>query len=295
MAEVSALLKAFAALLWPILGFVALWMFRQDIRQAFGRLKKGKIFGQEFELDENLQKLETSIAVAEKETVLLPPLEISDNIAESLEYSGNNIIDNILKQAAVAPRVSLIMLSAEIDKQARRSLAARGLLRDRRNLQVSQALTELVPYGFPTHMAGSFNLFREIRNKIIHGGAANDDDIVRAIDSGIIILKTLNELPREISTIYHPGVIFFSDEKCIAPVLDAKGVIIETKSLDDARKSYRIFPTTKSYFQKGKEVSWEWNMHHIWGPSWYKDPDSSEIKPAWRESAEFIGRHLDEI
>lgn len=59
-------------------------------------------------------------------------------------------------------------------------------------------------------------------------------------------------------------------------------------------KSHRIFPTTRDHFKKGKRVAWEWSDHRSWGESWYRDPDSNEIKYAWTGSLEFVGRHLED-
>jgi hypothetical protein len=58
-------------------------------------------------------------------------------------------------------------------------------------------------------------------------------------------------------------------------------------------KTKRIYATTKTHFQKGKQVAWEWNTGRAWKEAWYRDPDSEEIRSAWSGSAEFVGRHLD--
>ena len=162
-------------------------------------------------------------------------------------------------------------------------------------MPVGQALDELQQYGFPPNLLGSLKLFAEVRNKIVHGSAATDDDALRAIDSGLTILRALNALPNEINVVYHPGVQVFSDAGCTQPIPDVKGLILETTSPGGAMKSFRIYPTTRTNFQKGKQVAWEWNMQKVWPAAWYRDPDSHEIKQAWSQSAEFIGRHLDDV
>jgi hypothetical protein len=102
-------------------------------------------------------------------------------------------------------------------------------------------------------------------------------------------------MPNEVSVVFHPGVDLFSDATCTKPILDAKGVILETTSPGGVVKTLRIFPTTRTYFQKGKQVAFEWNMDKIWPPAWYRDADTGVISQAWLGSAEFLGRHLDEI
>ncbi len=58
MKETAELLRAIASLLWPILAFIALLLFRSHIRELLGRLKKGKLLGQEIELHDSLLMLE---------------------------------------------------------------------------------------------------------------------------------------------------------------------------------------------------------------------------------------------
>ena len=58
---------------------------------------------------------------------------------------------------------------------------------------------------------------------------------------------------------------------------------------------YRIFPTTRDHYKKGMRVSWEWNGSLKWGDTWYRDPESHEIKHAWSASIEFVGRDLDTL
>jgi hypothetical protein len=204
-------------------------------------------------------------------------------------------IKSILQQAASAPKVALMTLRAELEKQAQQGLATRGILRGRPVVSLSQALSELRQYGFPPNLQGSLELFDDVRNKIIHGVAATDDDALRALDSGMTILRALNALPNEVNVVYHPGVEIFSDTACTKPILDARGVILETTSPGGLMKTFRIFPTTRTHFQKGKQVAWEWDMHKVWPAAWYRDLDTGAIRPAWLGSAEFIGRHLDEI
>lgn len=51
MTGVAELIRAVAALMWPILAFCAVWLFRPDIRELLARVRKGKVLGSEFEFD----------------------------------------------------------------------------------------------------------------------------------------------------------------------------------------------------------------------------------------------------
>ena len=92
-------------------------------------------------------------------------------------------------------------LSAELEKKARQALAVRGILKGRRALSLSQALKELEQYGFPTQLTGSLRLFSDVRNRIVHAVGDTKDEAVRALDLGIVILKTLDSLPAEINVV----------------------------------------------------------------------------------------------
>lgn len=63
----------------------------------------------------------------------------------------------------------------------------------------------------------------------------------------------------------------------------------------EAAKTFRIFPTTRDDYIKGEILSWEWNMNRVWGEAWYRDPRTNEIKKAWGQAAEFVGRNLDHL
>lgn len=294
MEHLVPVLQAIAPLAWVIFAFTALVIFKNDIRAVLGRIDEGEFFGQKLKLRKDLKKLEDSTAALNEETRELAPVE-NDVTDSTDEEKANAIINLILEQAAKSPKVALMMLWLELQRQALNGLAVRGMLRGRTTVPISHALGELRPYGFPANLEGSLELFGSVRNKIVHGGAATDDDALRALDSGMTILRALNSLPKEVNTIYHPGVDVFSDAACTKLIPGVKGVILEVTSPGGVMKTRRIFPTTRTHFQRGKEVAWEWNTGAQWPETWYRDPDTQEEKSAWGASAEFVGRHLDDI
>jgi len=293
MEKLASLLQGIASLLWVAFAFVLLFRFAPQIGRLLDRLKKGKFLGQEIELEEELATLQTS-AVALADEVKQLPRDGSGVITNGMgEFEAKT--RGILEQAATSPKVALMTLSAELEKQAIHGLAARGLLNGRPTVPLSQALIELRQYGFPPILEGSLNLFEIVRNKIIHGADATDEDALKALDSGIIILKAVSALPREVYVVSHPGVDMFSDSACTMPFRDIKGVLLEVTSPGGVSKRKSIFPTTLTHFKKGKQVAWEWGFGRSWPAAWYRDPDTQEIKSGWGESLEFRGRHLDDI
>jgi hypothetical protein len=71
--------------------------------------------------------------------------------------------------------------------------------------------------------------------------------------------------------------------------------MLETESPGGTKKTMRIYPSTQTHFQKGKRVAWEWSFQNKWAQAWYRQPDSGEIEKAWDSSAEFVGRHLEDV
>lgn len=295
MTEFATLLQAIAALLWPIFAFTALFVFRSQIADIARRLKKGKLLGQEIELNESLNRLDESALSIEKTVAELPSQVAEPPNQQELAHE-EHVVDEIVSEAARSPKVALIRLASELEKLARQLLASTGHLNGRRHIPVSQAIAELhEKYGLPRHVPSSLKLFWETRNRLIHGGEGTDEEILRAVDSGLTILKALQAFPREINVVYHPGVELFSDPELTQVIPNAKGVILETTAPGGTTKTFRIFPTTQTHFQKGRQVAWEWSMQNTWGQSWYRDPDTGEVKCAFHSSAEFIGRQLDEL
>ncbi len=303
MKEISELLKAVSSLLWPIFAFVTLFLFKGQIGEAIGRLKKGKLLGQEVELSESLKNLNESASELTEEVSSIPnPSSTEQNHVENgtdltcNQDNGSDKIQQILTESVKSPTAALIMLSAEIEREAREVLACTGRLKDRKHIPISRAIKELDnTYGLPKHVSISLNLFWNTRNQIVHGGVTDERNILSAIDSGIAIIKSLRAIPRESNYVFHPGVNVYSDESCQNLISDVKGVILKTISPGGARTERRIFPTTKTYYEEGKLVSWEWSNERTWGEAWYKDPETKETKYAWTSSMEFVGRHLDNV
>ncbi len=293
MTEVAELLRAVAALLWPGFAFYALYKFGPELKSLAARLKKGKLLGQEIELGESLDRLDRTASAVASEVAAVPPSSAT-RPGDDLDHAA--AVHRVLTTAAQSPKAALLLLASEIEKQLRQLLASMGLLKGRKNLPVQQAFSELDEWGgLPKHVVASVKLFWEVRNRLVHGHVASEDDILRAIDSGITILRALQAIPHEVNIVYHPGVPIYSDRECRHVIEDAKGVILETQSPGGVTKTKRIFPTTQTHFKKGVRVAWEWSDGRRFGEAWYCDPDTGEVRGAWRGSMEFVGRPLEEI
>ena len=131
MSEFATLLQAFAALLWPLFAFTVLVVFRSQFRDLVSRLKKGKLLGQEIELNESLNRLDRSATSVEHEVAALPAPAAETSTPEEQRQEAT-VVRSIVIEAARSPKVALILLASELEKLAREILASTGHLQGRR-------------------------------------------------------------------------------------------------------------------------------------------------------------------
>lgn len=298
MTDLATLLDALAGLVtplfWPTVALIALLLFRKEIRSLFGRIRRGVILGQEIELEESLSRLDQSAVEAASEVAALPQREYAESGLQRPE--DVDVVRRVLNEAARSPKTALLLLASEIERELRELLASLGLLRGRQYVPFREAIQILQQHsGLPEHVTSSIELFWNVRNRLVHGHGATDDDLIRAIDSGTTILKALQAIPRETNVVYHPGVDVYADSLGQQVREGVKGVILETESPGGATKTRHILATTRTHFQRGKRVAWEWSDEHRFGESWYRDPDTQEMRHAWTDSLEFVGRHLEDL
>lgn len=290
----AELIGAIAALLWPLFAFTLLLVFRREIKRVIGRIKRGKFLGQEIELEESLTQLEKSANAAAMEVGALPAATGSTDVTTHLDTSAAQM--KILEESARSPKAALLLLASEIEREVREVIASMGLHEGRQFITLRQGLEILRQReALPTHVGDSVRLFWNVRNRLVHGHQTTDDDILRAIDSGTTILKAIQAIPQEVNVVRNPGVDIYSDPELTHRIEGAKGVILETASPGGAIKSLRIYPTTRTHFQKGMRVAWEWNKERTFDATWYRDPDSGQVRQAWSSSMEFIGRNMDSL
>ncbi len=291
MKEAIDLLRAVAALLWPALALVLFFTYKEDLRALLRRIRKGKLLGQEIELDASLRELQEEASKAASQVKDIPTTHSEMRIGSG---DGPEQFNKIIEESVQSPKVALLLLGAEIEKELRHVLLGSGWHGGQEIRGLSQGFDVVNRLEvLPKHVAGSVRLFSEMRNRLIHGGSASDDDVLRAIDSGLTILKALRSIPLELHVVHHPGVDLYSDAEGRDVMPGVKGVILESTSPGGATKRHAIFPTTRGHFKSGQRVAWEWDLKNKYGPSWYRDPDTAEVKQAFLGSMEFTGRDLN--
>jgi len=115
MEHVAELLQAVASLLWPILVFLVIFLFRQELREILGqfkRMKRGKFFGQEIEFSDKLVPDDTSDVLTK---YLFPNGTFSE--------ARTQILNKYLSEIGIERDVRLILDGAEA-APARQALIA---------------------------------------------------------------------------------------------------------------------------------------------------------------------------
>jgi hypothetical protein len=132
-------------------------MFRQPIRELLERLIKGKLFGQELELQPSVRELRLSVERAQIEVEQLPQKQ-----EKALTNGGQDIqakqlpeaaqteseIDKILDASVNSPEVAILRLSALLEKEAREILASTNWLQPTKRtslLEAFKALEDVLP------------------------------------------------------------------------------------------------------------------------------------------------------
>lgn len=294
--SLTPLIAAIAQLMWPIIVLVIVCLFRKDISELLRRIRKGTIFGQDVEMDQPLDKFQETVKEAQEE---IPPSFIEEKRFEQEIKTFEREEREVLEAARINPELGIIRLSSILERETRTLLGVLGYLSKEKRLMTGIELHQvLVEKGFLTpNTTNALNIFRNLRNQIVHGQLkVENKNTLRVLDIGLTLLKTIKAIPHEINIVYDPGVILYSDSECTQKIHDAKGLILETTSPGKAEVSKRIFPTTRpEYYQKGKQVTWEWNLSKVWQQAWYIDPDTKEKQKGWDSAGEFVGRHIDDI
>jgi hypothetical protein len=193
--ELADIPQAIASLAWPGAALVIAYWFRVEIRALLGRVRKGKGFGIEFELDELREKTAAAEVKAESGRHEDRALSGQATVAEDAE------VEEVLREAARSPKLGLMLLASKIERAANDLIGSRhmgSVMRRPRTLR--ETINRLVAEDLiPSEAEDALFLFYDVRNRIVHGRDAADDEIARAVDSGTRLLRLLLWVPPETS------------------------------------------------------------------------------------------------
>lgn len=299
---INEFFRSLAQFLWPIVILVIVKIFRPDISALMSRIRKGKLFGQELELDPAFQKFRDTVEEAGQEIVVSPvtepPEEPKEEEIETEKEDLDKDVSEIFEAAKINPELGIMRLSSIIEKDLRVLAGTLDQLGPRPKVPPTQLMKNLVGKGYlPKHTNESLRMFWDLRNRIVHGRPTPDPrKILAFLDTGLSLLSAIRSIPHEINRVYYPDVDLFADSECQKRRKDVTGLILETIPPNREKVFKRIFPTKKfRYYERGKLVTWEWDLSMVWQETWYIDPDTEEKKIGWDQAAQFIGRHIDEV
>jgi hypothetical protein len=201
----------------------------------------------------------------------------------------------IVEEMGRSPKAALLLLTGEIERALRMLLAALGMTK--RPMSMRKAVDTLERDGLvPKELREAVNQFSAVRDRIVHGMDATDSEAIRAIDAGLVILRTLRATPLPIATVKHVGLPLFADPAGALPLPpEVTGVVIQEVSADGSTEQTRILPTREPSLRVGSRVGWAYSYEREYGATWYRDPETQTIRQAWAYSKEFTGRPLTEM
>ncbi len=285
MENFISLIKAISTILWPITTLIIVFTFKSSITKLISRLQKGKLFGNEFEFGQEMKRLESSVNKAKEE------------VPYSFEVANDDKYVDILKKSSENPEIGILMVSAELEKKIKKIFVVTGLSNSHSYKTVAQSFDFLEKRGsIPKNTINSLKIFNDLRNKIAHGVTIEQsNNIFGMLDMGIGLLKIVDSIPHEKNFVYKFNVTIFKDKECTIPYDLGNAIILETHSSNGVKKFKRVFPTTRTNYEIGMQLTWEWSFENKWDEAFYIDPDNNEKKVAWSSSAEYIGRDINKI
>jgi len=262
---------------------LALWLFREELRDVLRGIETARLPGADVDLEAALARLERVSEKAASEVEAVPAPELRAPHDETVE-------SEILRTAGESPGAALISLSAALERELRDLLESVGHLP--RSITLRRLAEEASRVaGLPKPSRDALVQFSDVRLRLVHRRSVPPADVLRGLDSGLSTLRVIQSVPRELHSVQALGLELFSDEWGRRPINDVRGVSLLE---GDYGSGSRVFPTRRTY-RRGEVVSWEWDVHRVWGPTWYRDSDTGEIERAWTRSVEFAGRPLEEI
>lgn len=306
ISNISDLIRASSTLLWPIIVLIVLLFYKAEIGNLAARLRKAKLFGQEVELDKELDNLQQSAKQLEENAPYTSapspePEQVEPETVDSAATADSE--RDLLEETARSPKVGLMLVSAEIEREARNLAAsleasAHGNWERRGPMPASltRNITSLTEMGvLPQGILKSLEQFRAVRSEIVHGGLrVSDDEILRAVDSGLVILRALKAVPRGKFIVRAAGFKVYSDSECKNLRSDVLGVLIDHIGPGGVKLQEWVVPRRENDLHPGDLVTFKFGSPEPhWDESWYRDEVSGKIHSAWGYSIEFAGKVID--
>jgi len=198
--SIVAIAALLSAVQWPLLALIIGLLFRDEVKLLMRRSRSWKVLGIEGEFSDLVEDLADSTSIHEESGPGLDALE--RGLETEADQSGDDDSwSEIFRLAAVSPRAALMQLAAEIEAtlidKAQHALAGDDQFDDldASRITMKDATNLLVALGLlPPSLSKNLAHYREIRNRVVHGGEGSEAEILSAIDSGLTILRQLKTI-----------------------------------------------------------------------------------------------------
>jgi hypothetical protein len=329
----AALVSGVAQLLWPVVAFSAIVIFRKQLVHILGRLKRGKLFGNELEFESKVEQLsEKATQVEEFPAIAKQPIEalkapttreqsegidgrpvptltgpIDDDQRASnpdqdasppypeklSKVIGGETLDSIIETGRLSPSTGVLLLAAQIERSVNYFLAAQGLWSERTHFFVRNVETLCRKELLPPELRELAQIFWNVRNRISHGSRAPKNVVSSAFESGVTLYKAILDLPYPITRIRYASIRLYTDQNATTALSGTTGVILTLSTKLGSVDD--IFPVAiENSYKPGQVVSWEWRAEIV-RECWYREPATGSIRNAWSQSSLFAGRDVFEL
>jgi len=287
--EIPDLLRAIAAVWWPLIAAFVLLALAPELPTTLHRLRRASFGSGAIELDPQIVEVEEKVEAAEavQATIPTPPTDAEPNELGPSETELLGVADKELALIRVA--ISL--------EQALRALGARSGLVRTAEMPVTGLVSALASAKLLTsEVVDAFLAFWKARNRVIHGGGEplSNRDLTALIDSGTRLLRVIRSVHLALVTGQHVfrvrGVVqLFTDSKGTSPDPQWRGVIFEPgEVLVPSNEVVMIFPTMRP-IAEGDFVTWKFDSEQRVSVRWYVEPTDGSIRMAWSVSSVFVG------
>jgi hypothetical protein len=299
-----------APLAWPVVAVYLSYRFQPQLVQLSQRLRKGP-GGIDFADPDTLERLQepslpTPDATPVKPTVPVPQeaqqplstgqvsLASSAATASSTEMahiqqseSRERIYSEIVSETEdLAPELAVTALSIQIERKLKRLAGIVGTYP--RDNPTFRSLLKALETTLPREVSEVALAFSSVRNAVVHGQRVPESSVLNTIEAGRSLLKYLSERPEKPFVVVASGLIPYENKEA---TIVRQGFTVLLLRNDETEQA---FPTTRTY-APGTEVSWEWNMGPTYPETFFEHPTTGAIGEAWSQSAEFVGRPIDEL
>lgn len=201
----ARLVGAIALFAWPIAAVLIVLIFKADLSRFLARFKRGKVFGQEVELESLIVKLQNeteaiatlpeSTPKVRVRTYQMPMSDLQDTDSQQTECMTQieRDIEQVLVLAAESPAVAVLQLGRLLEEDVRRIAKLRGSKLNSL-APITKFLNEAEVTRFlEPQFSSSLRAFWKVRNEMVHGMVEPSADL-RVVEAGISLLRSVRDV-----------------------------------------------------------------------------------------------------